>query len=100
MKLLRISLIVLGLAIALANSATAASLVKQLVDLESHIKWSAVDKAWRERRPDWINNCKGATTRDEAAKLFLELEQNVRWQAIDENWKALRDDWITRVKGE
>jgi hypothetical protein len=64
------------------------------------VQWKAVDAAWKNRRSGWINDCKGATTRDEAAKLLLEFEQNVRWQAVDENWKALRDGWITRVKGE
>jgi len=38
---------VLGLAMAVATTAGAASLNKQLVDLESHIKWSAVDNAWK-----------------------------------------------------
>jgi hypothetical protein len=72
----------------------------QLLELESHARWKAVDAAWKNRRSDWINDCKGATTRDAAARLLLEFEQNVRRQAVDENWKALRDGWITRVKGE
>jgi hypothetical protein len=68
--------------------------------LEQNVKWTAVGKAWRDRRADWINDCKGATTERAVAGLLLEFESNVRWQAVDENWKALRDDWITRVKGE
>jgi hypothetical protein len=52
MKRLAISLIV-GLALAAANSAEAASLGKQLVDLESHIKWSAVGK--RAAKAGWLS---------------------------------------------
>jgi hypothetical protein len=63
----------------------------QLLVLEQHVKWKAVDSAWKNRRNGWVNDCKGATTRAEAANLLLEFEQNVRWQAVDEEWKAISE---------
>jgi hypothetical protein len=71
---------------------------RQLLELEAHVKWKAVEAAWTKRRSGWVNDCKAATTHVEVAKLLLEFEQNVRWQAVDEDWKALRDGWIARVR--
>jgi hypothetical protein len=42
-----LAIVSLGLA---TGTAAASSLGKELVDLESHIKWSAVDGAWRNLR--------------------------------------------------
>lgn len=73
---------------------------KQLLDLEAHVKWKAVEAAWTKRRTGWVNDCKTATTHVEVANLLLEFEQDVRWQAVDDRWKARRDRWIAQVKGD
>ena len=44
-------LIVAAAAVLSANSAVATPLGKQLVELESHITWAAVDNAWKNLRP-------------------------------------------------
>ena len=76
MKRLAFLLIAFAIVCLLASAASAASLGRELVDLESHIKWSAVDG------------------------LLLEFESNVRWRAVDEAWKARRDSWVSELKGE
>ena len=75
MKVLRISLIVLGLATALANSAKAGPLGRELVDLESHIKWSAVDEAWKNLRDDWVRTTSRCDEPACVAAQLLKLEQ-------------------------
>jgi hypothetical protein len=72
---------------------------QQLLQLEAHVKWKAVDGAWTKRRTGWVSDCKSASTHVEVAHLLLEFEDNVRVQAMDERWKARRDDWIADVKG-
>ena len=83
-----------------ATCDSAACFMAQLLVLEAHVQWKAVDTAWKDRRSGWINDCKGATTREEAAKLLLEFESNVRWRAVDEEWKARRDSWVSELKGD
>ena len=77
MKRLAISLIVLGLTIAAANSAKASTLGRQLVELESHIQWSAVDNAWKNLRPDWVRTTSRCDEAACVAAQLLKLEQNV-----------------------
>ena len=72
---------------------------KQLLELEAHVLWKAVEAAWTRRRSGWVNDGKAASTEVEVAKLLLEFEQNVRWQSVEPAWKARRDGWIARVKG-
>jgi hypothetical protein len=72
----------------------------QLLKLEQNVKWQAVDKAWRERRESWVEDCKGATSDRAVAKLLLEFESNVRWRAVDDEWKARRESWVSEVKGD
>jgi hypothetical protein len=71
-----------------------------LLKLEQNVKWTAVDKAWRDRRSGWINDCKGATTERAVAGLLLEFESNVRWRAVDDAWKARRESWVSELKGD
>ena len=99
MKMLRISLLVLGLAIAAATTAKAASLGKQLVDLESHIKWSAVDDAWKNLRDDWVRTTSRCDEAACVAAQLLKLEQNVKWNAVDKAWRDRRAGWINDCKG-
>jgi hypothetical protein len=107
MKKLTVLLSALGKALIAANPAAAAASGKQLVELESHIKWSAVDNAWKNLRPNWLTT---TATCDSAACFMaqlLELESHVQWKAVDAAWKNRRSGWIndcrgaaTRVKGE
>lgn len=90
MKRLRLSLIALGAVIALASTAAAASLGKQLVDLESHIKWSAVDEAWKNLRDNWLRTTAACDEPACVAAQLLKPEQNVKWKAVDKAWQDRR----------
>src|SRR3954470_19791367 len=82
-----------------ANVARAGSLGRQLVDLESHIKWDAVENAWKGLRAEWMRT---ASDCDEAACVaaqMLKLEQNVKWKAVDPAWKKRRAGWINDCRG-
>ena len=59
MKQLTTLLIVTVVGVLTASAAAAASLGKQLVELESHIKWRAVDDEWKNVRDDWVRTAAG-----------------------------------------
>ena len=93
--------LLIGLAVAgfMATTSKAASMNKQLVELESHIKWSAVDNAWKNLRANWVTT---TATCDSAACFMaqlLELESHVQWKAVDPAWKNRRSGWINDCKG-
>ena len=67
-----------------------------MLELESNVKWKAVEAAWTKRRTGWVNDCKGASTEVEVAKLLLEFEENVRWQAVEASLESRRDAWVAR----
>ncbi len=83
------SMLVTGL-----DSALAAAPAKPLVELESHIQWSAVSSAWKDLRAGWVTKTSGC---DEAACVgiqLLKLEENVEWKAVNPKWAARRPDWV------
>jgi hypothetical protein len=47
-------LIVAAVVVLKASAAVAAPLGKQLVELESHSNWSAVDNTWKKIRLKWV----------------------------------------------
>jgi hypothetical protein len=65
-----------------------------LAELESNIKWSAVDGKWRSRRDSWVSDV--GDTRDPAilASLLVELESNIKWSAVQGKWRDRRDSWL------
>lgn len=83
----------------IASGAEAAALGKQLAELESHIKWEAVESAWKNARTDWVRTTAGCDD-DPAcvAAQLLKLEQNVKWAAVDADWKKRRTGWISDCK--
>jgi hypothetical protein len=81
------------------STAAAASLGRQLVDLESHIKWSAVDDAWKNLRDDWVRTTSRCDEAACVAAQLLKLEQNVKWKAVDKAWQERRAGWVNDCKG-
>ena len=82
-----------------ANVAKAGSLGPQLADLESHIKWNAVDSAWKSLRDDWARETTGCNAAACVATQLLKLEQHVKWKAVEGSWKTRRPNWINDCKG-
>jgi hypothetical protein len=86
-----VAVVMLGLT---ANLAKAGSLGPQLADLESHIKWNAVDSAWKSLRDDWVRETAGCQQAACVAAQLLNLEQHVKWKAVEGSWKTRRPGWI------
>lgn len=90
--------IVAAAALLSANSAVAAPLGKQLVELESHITWAAVDNAWKNIRPRWVATTGACDEPKCAAEQMLELEAHVQWKAVEAAWTKRRSGWVNDCK--
>src|SRR5215212_8712414 len=70
------------------------ALGKELLDLESHIKWNAVEGAWKSLRDGWVRataTCEGAAC---VAAQLITLEENGKWGTVDNEWKVRRSGWV------
>ncbi|HMJ04929.1 MAG TPA: hypothetical protein VK474_01610 [Chthoniobacterales bacterium] len=79
-------------------SLLAAPPAKPLVELESHIEWSAVTGAWKDLRDGWVTK---TTACDDAACVgaqLLRLEQNIEWKAVNPKWQTRRPSWVEECK--
>jgi hypothetical protein len=81
-----------------ANAVEAASLGRPLVELESHINWSAVDNAWKNIRPRWVATTAACDDAECVARQLLELEAHVKWKAVDAAWRTKRSGWVNDCK--
>lgn len=90
--------IVAALAVLKAGAAEAAPLGRQLVELESHINWSAVDDAWKRIRPHWVAATAACDDPECVAKQLLDLEAHVKWKAVDAAWTKRRTGWVNDCK--
>jgi hypothetical protein len=91
-------LIVAAVVVLKANAAEAASLGRPLVELESHINWSAVDNAWKNIRPRWVATTGSCDDSECVARQLLELEAHVKWKAVDAGWRTKRNGWVNDCK--
>jgi hypothetical protein len=93
------ALLMVGAAVSfMARAAEAAPLGRQLVDLESHIKWSAVDNAWKNMRARWVPTTAACDTHECVARQLLELEAHVQWKAVEAAWTKRRTGWVNDCK--
>lgn len=74
------------------------SLRPYVVQLESMMRWTANDPAWKGRRDAWAQEVLKSRNVLQVSKLLLELETNTSWDAVDAGWKKSRDGWIQKVK--
>ena len=81
-----------------ANTTVAAPLGKQLVELESHITWAAVDTAWKNIRPRWVATTAACDDSKCVAEQLLELEAHVKWKAVEAAWTKRRSGWVNDCK--
>lgn len=94
-----VTLLIVGAAAVLgASSANAAPLGKQLVELESHITWAAVDSAWKNIRPRWVATTGACDESKCVAEQLLELEAHVKWKAVEAAWTKRRSGWVNDCK--
>jgi hypothetical protein len=91
-------LIVTAVAVLRVSAAEAAPLGKELVELESHINWSAVDHAWKGIRPHWVATTAACDDSECVAQQLLELEAHVKWKAVEAAWTKRRSSWVTDCK--
>jgi hypothetical protein len=77
-----------------SSAIAGAPLGKGLLDLESHIKWSAVDGAWKSLRDDWVRTTAACDDAACVAAQVITLEENVKWGAVDKEWKVRRSGWV------
>ena len=92
------SLLMVALVSFRASAAEASPLAGALVELESHINWSAVDNAWKNIRPRWITTTSACTNPECVGQQLVELEANVNWKAIDPAWTKRRMAWVNDCK--
>ena len=99
-KRIRLVTLLIGGAVAAlgASSANAAPLGKQLVELESHITWAAVDNAWKNIRPRWVATTGACDDAKCVAEQLLELEAHVKWKAVEAAWTKRRSGWVNDSK--
>ena len=90
--------IVAALSLVRVSAAEAAPLARQLVDLESHINWSAVDDAWKKIRPRWVSATAACDDHECVAKQLLDLESHVQWKAVEAGWAKKRTGWVSDCK--
>jgi hypothetical protein len=95
---LAILLIVTAVLVLKTSAAEAASMGKPLVELESHINWSAVDNAWKNIRPRWVATTGSCDDAECVAKQLLELEAHLKWKAVDAAWRTKRNGWVNDCK--
>src|SRR5215212_7176628 len=67
---------------------------KELLDLESHIKWNAVEGAWKTLRDGWVRATAACDDVACVAAQLITLEENVKWSAVDKEWKVRRSGWV------
>ena len=99
-KQLRVAILFIVAAVALlrAGAVEAAPLGRQLVELESHINWSAVDSAWKNIRPRWVATTAACDDAECVATQLLELEAHVKWKAVEAAWTKRRSGWVNDCK--
>lgn len=95
---LGIFLIVAAVAVLRVSAVEAAPLGRQLVELESHIHWSAVDDAWKRIRPHWVAATAACDDPECVAKQLLDLEAHVKWKAVEAAWTRKRTGWVNDCK--
>jgi hypothetical protein len=94
-----VTLLIVAVVVGLrANAAEAAPLGRQLVELESHIKWSAVDNAWKGIRARWVATTAACDGPECVAQQLLDLEAHVKWKAVDAAWTKRRSGWMNDCK--
>jgi hypothetical protein len=98
MRKLATLIIVVAAVVLKANAAVAVPLGKQLVELESHINWSAVDGAWRQLRSNWVATTAACDDPECVAQQLLKLEAHVKWKAVDSAWRTRRSGWVNDCK--
>lgn len=76
------------------SSALAAPPAKPLVELESHIQWSAVTGAWKDLREGWVGKTSACDDAACVGTQLLRLEENIEWKAVNPNWKDRRPAWV------
>jgi hypothetical protein len=81
-----------------STRAVAASEAKLLVELDSHIKWSAVDDQWKNLGAGWVTATNACSDPQCVAKQLLVLEQHVKWEAVEPDWKKRREVWGSECK--
>jgi hypothetical protein len=91
-------LIVAAVAVFRVSAAQAASLGRPLVELESHINWSAVDNAWKNIRPHWVAATAACDDPECVAKQLVDLEAHVKWKAVEAAWTKRRTGWVNDCK--
>ncbi len=74
------------------------SLPKPLLELESHIAWSAVDEQWKKLRPGWETATKACSDPKCVAKQLLDLEAHVKSETVEGEWKKRRAGWVSEGK--
>jgi hypothetical protein len=91
-------LIMAAVAVLRGSSAEAAPLGRPLVELESHINWSAVDNAWKNIRPHWVAATAACDDPECVAKQLVDLEAHVKWKAVEAAWTKRRTGWVNDCK--
>jgi hypothetical protein len=91
-------LIVTAVLVLRTSTAEAASLGRPLVELESHINWSAVDDAWKNIRSRWVATTAACDDAECVARQLLDLEGHVKWKAVEAAWTKRRSGWVNDCK--
>lgn len=96
-KQLALLTIVAAMFLAGRDSLLAAAPAKPLVDLESHIEWSAVKSSWQDARDGWVSKTESCPDAACVSAQLLALETHIESKAMNPKWESRRTAWVEEV---
>jgi hypothetical protein len=79
------------------NSLLAAAPATPLVELESHVEWSAVKSSWKDAREGWVSKTESCPDAVCVSAQLSALEANMEAKAMSPKWQSRRAAWIQEV---
>jgi hypothetical protein len=79
------------------DSLLAAAPAKPLVDLESHLEWSAVKSNWKDARDGWVSETESCQDAPCVSAQLLALEASIEAKAMNSKWQSRRAAWVEEV---
>ncbi len=95
----RLALLTIVAAISLGGRASllAAGPAEPLVELESHIEWSAVKSSWTNARDGWVSKTESCPDAACVSAQLLALEAHMKSNAMNPKWESRRTAWAEEV---
>jgi hypothetical protein len=79
------------------NVVSGQKVASHLLELETNIKWDAVDPLWASTRDAWVGKCNDTNNTKANADLLILFEANIKWEAVEKSWETTRKLWLANV---